>query len=393
MASSYNNQNNPQKNDLTSWIITIILLGAVPPLGVLLLFLKLFSGVGNTRRGRHPYYQQQEHPGARTGSGTSYNYNYATPVQSTTSTRQPAAKKQPDKKGKARRDNPGRGLIIAGGILAGIFGFASIMELVDLLSWGAKLSWIASEMVPLLCFTAGGAGMLWAGLNKRKKARRFRKYLSLIGTNKTISISALAAAMPASPSKVRKELEDMLDEGYFPAGYLDYGEDELVLSSEGLRDVPPPAPAPEPEKTANTMEEKDAILAEIRAVNDAIAHPELSAQIDRIEEITGKIFDYQRSHPQKAPQLRSFLNYYLPTTLKILHAYARLESQGVEGENITAAKARIEAMMSKVVEGFEKQLDQLFQDDAMDITTDVAVLEKMLSKDGLSTDSGMQLGI
>lgn len=89
--------------------------------------------------------------------------------------------------------------------------------------------------------------------------------------------------------------------------------------------------------------------------------------------------------------MRSFLSYYLPTTLKILRAYARMEEQGVEGENIRSAKARIEGMMDKVVEGFEKQLDKLFQDDAMDIATDVQVLERMLEKDGLS-GGGMTLG-
>ena len=80
------------------------------------------------------------------------------------------------------------------------------------------------------------------------------------------------------------------------------------------------------------------------------------------------------------------MNYYLPTTLKILRSYARLEAQGVEGENITAAKARIEGMMDQVVEGFEKQLDKLFSSDAMDIAADVQVLENMLKKDGLSGD-------
>ena len=117
----------------------------------------------------------------------------------------------------------------------------------------------------------------------------------------------------------------------------------------------------------------------------------MSAQIDRIGVITARILDYQKSHPEKAPQLHSFLSYYLPTTLKILRAYGQLESQGVSGQNITAAMERIEAMMDKVVEGFEKQLDQLFQGDAMDITTDVEVLERMLAKDGLSGQQGMTL--
>ena len=129
-------------------------------------------------------------------------------------------------------------------------------------------------------------------------------------------------------------------------------------------------------------------------MNDAIEDPEMSEKIDRIGEITGKILDYQRKNPNKDSQLRSFLNYYLPTTLKILKAYAQMEAQGIEGQNISAAKERIEGMMDKVVEGFEKQLDKLFQDDAMDITTDMEVLERMLDKDGLSgKGDGFQMGV
>jgi len=117
----------------------------------------------------------------------------------------------------------------------------------------------------------------------------------------------------------------------------------------------------------------------------------MSAKIDHIGEITSKIFVYLREKPDKEGQLRSFLSYYLPTTLKILRAYAQMEAQGIEGENIKAAKSRIEGMMDKVVDGFEKQLDRLFQDDAMDIATDVEVLERMLDKDGLG-GQGMTLG-
>ena len=118
----------------------------------------------------------------------------------------------------------------------------------------------------------------------------------------------------------------------------------------------------------------------------------LNQQIDRIGVITAKVFEYQRSHPQKSNQLHSFLSYYLPTTLKILRAYAQLEDQEVDGENISAAMERIEGMMDKVVEGFEKQLDQLFQGDALDITADVEVLERMLAKDGLSSGSTLRMG-
>ena len=140
------------------------------------------------------------------------------------------------------------------------------------------------------------------------------------------------------------------------------------------------------------MPDDDAVLAAIRQLNDDIDDEMMSQKIDRIGEITGKIFAYQKQNPNRAGQLRSFLSYYLPTTLKILKAYARMEEQGVEGENIRSAKERIEGMMDKVVEGFEKQLDQLFQGDALDITADVEVLERMLAKDGLSSGSSLRMG-
>ncbi len=171
---------------------------------------------------------------------------------------------------------------------------------------------------------------------------------------------------------------------------MDYGGDRIVLSGGGLEDAvrqesrtAPQAPPPQ--------ERENAVLAEIREVNDDIDNEKMSAQIDRIGVITAKILDYQKSHPEKAPQLHSFLSYYLPTTLKILRAYARLEDQEISGENIAAAMGRIEGMMDKVVEGFEKQLDLLFQGDAMDVSADVEVLERMLAKDGLSDGRGLTL--
>ena len=106
--------------------------------------------------------------------------------------------------------------------------------------------------------------------------RTYRNYLAMIGRRQTISISTLASATGASPAKVRDCLEDMLDDGLFPLGFLDYGGDRLVLSGEGLND---PAPAQEEkteEKKAAPVDEENAVLAEIRAVNDSIEDAALS---------------------------------------------------------------------------------------------------------------------
>ena len=128
------------------------------------------------------------------------------------------------------------------------------------------------------------------------------------------------------------------------------------------------------------------ILREIRRANDRIADPVLSQKIDRLEEVSGRIFALAQKDPDKKAQLQKFMNYYLPTALKLLNTYASLSRQAVEGTNITEAKHSIERSMDLLVTAFENQLDNLFQSDALDVTTDIAALEGMLNMDGL-TDS------
>ena len=306
---------------------------------------------------------------------------------------QPAASqssKQKSAKNSRSKLPHGKDLTIAGGVVAGISGFAFLTEFVNAVSWG-NLQYHVSALVALLGFLCLGLVLLFCGLAKSRNGKRYRKYISLIGSRRTVSITALAKTSGIKRRKVLDDLQDMLDAGLLPMGYLDLSRDLLVISDSGIPDEEPVTqsePTPEPE----AVQDDNAVLAQIRAVNDAIPDPVMSEKIDRIGEITGKILDYQRQNPGKDSQLRSFLNYYLPTTLKILRSYAQLDAQGVEGENITAAKKRIEGMMDKVVEGFENQLDKLFADSAMDISSDVAVLEQMLEKDGLSGNNGMTLG-
>lgn len=125
-------------------------------------------------------------------------------------------------------------------------------------------------------------------------------------------------------------------------------------------------------------------LAEIRKINEGIKKSEISTQVSRIEEISSKIFHFVSENPQKASQLRKFLNYYLPTVLKLLNSYERLSTQMVRGSNITSTLKKIEDIMATVVIAFEKQLDNLFHVEALDISTDITVLEGMLAQEGLT---------
>ena len=146
---------------------------------------------------------------------------------------------------------------------------------------------------------------------------------------------------------------------------------------------------PEPEPTGNPeidalVAERDRALAEMRRLNDAIEDPTISAQIDHLEEITQKIIAHVVENPQKLHQIRRFMNYYLPTTLKLLNAYDRMDEAGVAGTNIDGTMGRIETIMDAIVTAFDRQLDALFGDVALDISTDITVMEQMLAREGLS---------
>ena len=160
-------------------------------------------------------------------------------------------------------------------------------------------------------------------------------------------------------------------------------------------EVPDPKPK-EPEKPKTTgnpeidalVKERDRAVSEMRRLNDAIEDAKLSRQIDHLEAVTRKIIDLVVAEPKKLPQIRKFMSYYLPTTLKILNSYDRMGSAGVDGENISTTKQKIEAMMDTIVTAYDKQLDALYGEEALDISTDITVMEQMLQQEGLSGSDG-----
>lgn len=146
----------------------------------------------------------------------------------------------------------------------------------------------------------------------------------------------------------------------------------------------PKKPQTEEEKAlAELRSERDKAVSEMRRLNDSIQDPAISEQIDHLEAVTGQIFDVVAEKPTKRSQIRRFLQYYLPTTLKILNAYDRMGTAGVEGENISTTKEKVEGMMTTISAAFDKQLDALYGEEALDISTDITVMEQMLAREGL----------
>lgn len=137
------------------------------------------------------------------------------------------------------------------------------------------------------------------------------------------------------------------------------------------------------------IQEKDRALGEIRRLNHAISDPKLSEQINDLESTTAKILDHVISSPEKLPQIWKFMNYYLPTTLKLLNAYDRMDATGASGTNIDGTKGKIGEMLGTICVAFSRQLDALYGEEALDISADITVMEQMLQQEGIG---GMTLG-
>lgn len=233
----------------------------------------------------------------------------------------------------------------------------------------------------MLCFTAGGiAAAVWGGL-RRKKKKRFEAYLKLIGNKTAVPIHYLADVMGIDYHKVIKDLQEMIARGILRPAWLDMQTYRLMLTEYSEDQMTQPE-----EKKEEAISRNERILRQIRADNDLIADEEVSAKIDRIEDLTRKIFAILDQRPEKETQLYNFMNYYLPTTLKALESYARLEAQGIETPAVKEAKQKINHALDELADGYEKQLDKLFADDVVDITADIDVMRKMLERDGLRED-------
>ena len=141
----------------------------------------------------------------------------------------------------------------------------------------------------------------------------------------------------------------------------------------------------DPDLDAFILEGRRAV-AEMNRLNDNIADPDISLRISRLTELTDRIFAHVSANPRKLPRARKFVNYYVPTTIKLLNAYDRMGSQGIEGENIGGTMRKIEDMLDTIVTAYEKQLDKLFSEEAMDISADITVMEDMIHREGLAED-------
>lgn len=127
-------------------------------------------------------------------------------------------------------------------------------------------------------------------------------------------------------------------------------------------------------------------IKEMGRLYGSIQSPEVRERINELMRISDKIIQDAVDDPSDVPEIRKFLDYYLPTTIKLLNAYDRMSGQGIEGENLSRSMNSIEEMLDTAVDAFKKQLDSLFEDQALDIETDISVMNRMLEREGLTGD-------
>ena len=289
-------------------------------------------------------------------------------------------------------DKTSRILSIVGAAITCIFGISLVTMLGEVIAYG-WYSYMMEDLFPMCGFFAGGVAMLVAGQRMKHRSARVARYLAVMGKRSHIAVDELCAVTGKSRKKVEGDLEFMVEKGLLGAGaYLDSGRGIFFRSADAFADYANETAKKENVTPKEANEGYAGALRAIRSANDRIADPVLSEKIDHLETVAGKIFREVEEHPEKQQQAATFLNYYLPTTLKLLDSYAKFEEAGIEGENLSRAQERIEETMDALIKGFDKQLDDLYRNEAMDIDSDIRVMENMLRRDTASVEDDFGLG-
>ena len=248
-----------------------------------------------------------------------------------------------------------------------------------------------------------------AGTKTHRKLSRFKSYLEVLKGRTFCSLKELAARIGKNKRFVFKDVRKMIEDGYFPEGHLDEQKtclmvtdqiyDQYLAAQAGMKQRE--ADASDTEESSRTADgltpdeqqrfnkiiaDGEMYMQHIREANDAIPDTEISNKLYRMELIIRKIFDYVKAHPEQISQLRRFIDYYMPTTDKLVGAYKEFEAQPIQGENIKTAKEEISKALDTINDAYEKLYDSMYADAAMDVSSDISVLQTLLAQEGLTKD-------
>ena len=314
-------------------------------------------------------------------------------------------------------------LQLAWGILATSgFGITTIILLIVILTEGGAAPIVFSVIFGLL--TALSITDIVRGSRKIRLVNRFYHYARLIGERGYIAIEELALQTGQRRDEVVKDLRKMMKKHMFPQGRLDNGQTTFMLTQDvyqqylqaeqenqareqaakmeqAAQEAEQARQAQEAEKreaarhyneqTEKILKDGNAYIRMVHECNEKIRGEEMSYKLSRLESIMRRIFEQVEKVPQSADDLHKFMDYYLPTTTKLLHAYIDLDRQEIAGENISATKKEIEDTLDTINAAFERLLDGLFEDTAWDISSDISVMKTMMAQEGLTGERDFKL--
>lgn len=301
----------------------------------------------------------------------------------------------------------GKAMKWTGYSLGGMFAVtAGILAIVS----GATGAVLVLPMGIIDVFLVASVALGIKGSRQEGLAKRFRRYQQVIGERTFCLIEELSAAIGKKPKFVQKDLRKMIRDGFFPQGYLDKKETCLITDQQtyqqylqtekayearaqeaqadgrkaGAQQASASTAAPHGSEYQELLAEGQSYIRHIHTCNDKIEDPVISEKLDRMEMIVTRIFTEAGRNPDVADDLKKMMSYYLPTTKKLLDAYCELDEQPVPGENIETTKQEIAATLDTLNNAFAKLLDDLFEEKAWDISSDISVLNTMLAQEGLT---------
>ena len=231
---------------------------------------------------------------------------------------------------------------------------------------------------------------LFLTARRRRRRRQAEKLARCLARVRGSSITFGELQRRSGVRMPEDKLQWMIAKGWMQNIALDHEHVCVRLTGEDAPEEAPEAEAAPPRDIPETGNEAfNAKIREIRQLNERIDDKAVSDKIDRIEALTADIFQLIAEHPERADEIRRFMNYYLPTTFKLLESYSLMEKQRYQGESIRASRAQIEAVLDRIIVAIERQQDKLFQSDALDVETDISVLKTMMSADGLTGEGGL----
>ena len=290
-----------------------------------------------------------------------------------------------------------------------MFGLAAFVLTIVALATGYFGIWLAD----LICcgLLAGSACMFAGGLKLKKRVDHFHYYVRMVEEKQYGRIEELAHAVGKTKKFVEKEIRQMIDKGFFLQGHLDHTGTTLITSNDmyekylqaeqarkerELSAAKQPAAQGEkrsyPEKVQHILDEGNRYIQHIHACNDAIPGEVMSQKLEKLENIMKRIFEQLKKDPESCDDLQKLMNYYLPTTTKLIDAYQEMAQHPSYGSNnIENTKKEIENTLDLINDAFARLLDDMFEDMAWDISADISTMKTMLAKEGLTGEKDFQL--